>query len=148
MNGIIRKAKSSDIDAVFKIEKSQFGTWKREHFEDEVFNSLSYFYVIEDYISQDIIGFIIFWIIDEIAELHSISIYDDYKRQGYAKYLINHMFDILRNKKIREVFLEVRKSNIPAINLYKQLKFNKISERKEYYRSPVEDAMIFRRSIY
>jgi len=148
MNGIIRKTKSSDIDAVFKIEKSQSGTWKREYFEDEVFNSLSYFYVIEDYISKDIIGFIIFWIIDEIAELHSISTDDDYKRQGYAKKMINHMFDILRNKKIREVFLEVRKSNIPAINLYKQLEFNKISERKEYYRSPVEDALIFRKSIY
>ena len=42
---------------------------------------------------------------------------------------------------LKKIFLEVRKSNIPAINAYKKAGFNQISVRKKYY-SDGEDALI------
>jgi ribosomal-protein-alanine N-acetyltransferase len=39
-------------------------------------------------------------------------------------------------------YLEVRKSNIPAINLYKRFGFEIISIRKEYYSDNKEDALV------
>lgn len=148
MTEIIRKTRLTDINDIYKIELAQSSSpWKKEHFVDEISNDLSYFFVIENYISNEIIGFIIFWIIDDIAELHSVAISDIYKRSGNGLSLINNMFELLKKKKIREIFLEVRASNIPAINLYKKLEFKEINIRNNYYKSPPEDALVFRKSL-
>lgn len=148
MNGIIRRAKKLDIDSVYAIELSQSTSpWKRMYFEDEVTNDLSYFFVLENYITNEIIGFIIFWIIDDIAELHSISISENNKKCGNGLLLINSMFDFVKKKKIKEVFLEVRATNIPAINLYKKMNFIEINRRLKYYKSPIEDAIVFKKNI-
>lgn len=47
-------------------------------------------------------------------------------------------------------FLEVRRSNIPAINLYQKLQFRQVGERKDYYRLTsglIEDALVFRKDL-
>ena len=148
MSEIIRRTKPTDIDAVFKIEIAQSSSpWKREYFVDEISNDLSYFFVSENYITNEIIGFIIFWIIEDISELHSVAIADNYKRCGHGLSLIKHMFEFIKKKQIKEIFLEVRASNIPAINLYKKLEFKEINRRQNYYKSPSEDALVFRKSI-
>ena len=43
---------------------------------------------------------------------------------------------------LETLFLEVRSKNTPAIKLYNSLSFKKISERKNYYKDPVDDALI------
>jgi len=45
------------------------------------------------------------------------------------------------------VFLEVRKSNEAAIALYKKHGYKPVGLRKNYYTSPVEDAVIMARRI-
>ena len=47
----------------------------------------------------------------------------------------------------KEIFLEVRKSNHRAQAFYKKEKMAVIAERKSYYHSPVEDAIIMKREI-
>jgi ribosomal-protein-alanine N-acetyltransferase len=43
------------------------------------------------------------------------------------------------------VYLEVRESNAPARALYAAHGFQEAGRRKEYYRRPVEDAVVLRR---
>ena len=50
----------------------------------------------------------------------------------------------LSNNSLKEIFLEVRESNTPAIALYESLGFEKIGVRKGYYDKPKEDAVIYR----
>lgn len=52
-------------------------------------------------------------------------------------------------KKIGIVFLEVRRSNKPAILLYQKLDFIQIGERKNYYscESGREDALVFAKDL-
>jgi ribosomal-protein-alanine N-acetyltransferase len=45
-------------------------------------------------------------------------------------------------KKFKFIFLEAKKSNMPALNLYKSFGFKKIGLRKNYYRD--EDAVVLR----
>ena len=145
--GIIRRAKLTDIDAILKIEETQSSNpWKKTHFVDEISNNLSYFLVLEEYIKKEIIGFIIFWIIEDVSELHNIAISESYKRNGHAISLINYMFEFVK-KKTKEIFLEVRTSNLSAINLYKKLKFKEITVRQNYYKNPIEDALVFKKNI-
>jgi len=47
----------------------------------------------------------------------------------------------------RHVYLEVRESNLAARELYRGFAFAEVSRRADYYRRPVEDAVILRAAI-
>jgi len=52
------------------------------------------------------------------------------------------MLDMARSNNVREIFLEVRKSNTEAIKFYDKFNFKKMRERSSYYKNPVEDALV------
>jgi cellulose biosynthesis protein BcsQ len=52
----------------------------------------------------------------------------------------------LKNQGIEKIFLEVRKSNIPAKSLYEKIGYKEISVRKKYY-SDGEDAVVMAKEI-
>ena len=58
-----------------------------------------------------------------------------YRHSGYARELLQWLFEAMKIVETHTVFLEVRPSNIAAINLYDQLGFNEIDVRKDYYRA-------------
>ena len=65
---------------------------------------------------------------------------------GWGARLLDQIIAIAREKKIVDtLLLEVRKTNKPAIALYKKYGFKKIGERKAYYPSEHgrEDAVMY-----
>ena len=62
-----------------------------------------------------------------------INVLDNYQNQGNASKLLEFMFDDLKNNKVENVTLEVRKNNLNAIHLYKKYGFEEIGIRKGYY---------------
>ena len=50
-------------------------------------------------------------------------------------------------KKCTSVFLEVRRSNAPAIALYEKLGFTSVGIRKNYYDSPREDGRAMEKEV-
>ena len=69
----------------------------------------------------------------------------DYRRQGIAEGLILALIADLKARGSRCLTLEVRDSNASARALYEKLGFSEIGRRKNYYRSPKEDALILRK---
>ena len=65
----------------------------------------------------------------------------NYQHRGYGKLF----FNIIINEYILDgsVFLEVKRSNLSAINFYKKFNFKEIGLKKKYY-SDGEDAIIMR----
>ncbi len=142
---VVRRPRPNEIEAIHLIELHHSPhPWQINHLEDELSNPLSHFYVIEDCTDHQIFGYIVFWVIDNIIELHNITIADSHRRSGQAVKLMQQMFEVACDQNIDEGFLEVRRSNIAAIHLYQKMGFQQISERKRYYRNPVEDALIYR----
>jgi ribosomal-protein-alanine N-acetyltransferase len=45
------------------------------------------------------------------------------------------------------VFLEVRESNAAARTLYENAGFEQTGRRRSYYTSPLEDAILYRRTL-
>jgi ribosomal-protein-alanine N-acetyltransferase len=84
-------------------------------------------------------------IIDE-AELLNISVSQNYQRLGLATQLLNECEKELKLKNIHKLFLEVRKSNSFAINLYEKLNFKQYSIRQKYYPNG-EDALLFTKNL-
>jgi len=141
----IRKAEANDIDAIADIEQQRFPhPWKKSYLRDELSHDISYFYVAEDVVGSRVAGYIIFWIVEDLLELHKIVSSENYKKKGIGKKLFLFMMEIAKQKKVKEVFLEVRKSNTEAIKFYESFHFQLVDTRKDYYQEPMEDALVYR----
>ena len=89
-----------------------------------------------------LVGFLVWQETDFEAEVLQIAVLPSYQGQKIATAL----FDFLPADK--EIFLEVRESNKPAMLFYKKEKFEEIARRKAYYHAPVEDAIVMKREIH
>lgn len=92
------------------------------------------------------IGYIGVSLLNDHADIISLAIKPEYVRQGYGKMLIDEVIKICKTVRIPKIFLEVRVSNLPAINLYLSMGFEQISIRKKYYEHK-EDACIMCKQI-
>ena len=91
---------------------------------------------------SQLVGFLVWQETDFEAEVLQIAVLPSYQGQKIATAL----FDFLPAYK--EIFLEVRESNKPALLFYKKEKFEEIARRKAYYHAPVEDAIVMKREIH
>jgi len=90
-------------------------------------------------LDQKIIGYFFAHLLDNEVHILNIAIDVTYQHQGYG----NQFFrKILENYlQYADVYLEVKRSNFPAINLYLNFGFEEIDIREAYYANG-EDAVI------
>ena len=96
---------------------------------------------------DDLIGYVIFHVSSDFTDIYKIFIRDNDKNKGYATMLLNKVIEIAKRYTSKKLMIEVRSNNLPAINFYKKNEFNQISIRKNYYKNPIDDALIFERSL-
>lgn len=96
---------------------------------------------------QNLIGFISFRAVGAEAEIFHVVIDPQEKRKGYSKQMLRAFFDLCQQEEITNVFLEVRKQNQPAIQLYSQMGFVSIASRKAYYHHPTEDGIVMKANV-
>ena len=89
-----------------------------------------------------VVGFCILRRAADEAELYQLAVRDDCRRRGIGAALLETVLQSCRQHGAVSVYLEVRRSNGPAIHLYKKHGFKNEGRRKNYYSSPVEDAVI------
>ena len=95
----------------------------------------------------DLVGFLVASLVEAEAELESVAVAESAQRQGVARMLLAALIAKLQEKDAEEVVLEVRASNHPALAFYERAGFSAAGLRRNYYREPVEDALILRMSI-
>ena len=76
----------------------------------------------------------------------SIAVLPEYRRQGIGKNLLLNAEKALKEYGAKEIILEVRVSNTPAINLYEKLGYEKVKVLKGYY-SDGEDAYLMAKKL-
>ncbi|MFC6205385.1 ribosomal protein S18-alanine N-acetyltransferase [Psychrobacter urativorans] len=85
---------------------------------------------------EDIVGYCLYQMIFEQAEILRIGTHPDYQRQGIASQLFIKLNKELQDNKVENLLLEVRADNLPAIALYERQGFIVIHQRKGYYSQP------------
>ena len=78
-------------------------------------------------------GFIVWRVAADEAEIISIGVAPDARRNGIAETMIFLMEQELKKQSIVNVFLEVSEVNTPAKNLYKKCGFKPTGRRPKYY---------------
>jgi len=95
-----------------------------------------------------VVGYCLYQVIFEQAEILRIGTHPDYQRQGIASQVFAKLNTELMNNKVENLLLEVRADNFSAIALYEQQGLAVIHRRKGYYQMPHRpaiDALIMQR---
>jgi ribosomal-protein-alanine N-acetyltransferase len=94
-----------------------------------------------------VVGFLIAHIIGADWELENVVVADDFRGRGIGTRLIEELLARARRAKSQSVFLEVRQSNTAARALYAKVGFHEMGRRKSYYTAPLEDAVLYLKSL-
>lgn len=131
-NLVINDFNVKNIEQILEIEKQSFSNhWTKQMFLAEVENKFSHFKIcIEDNL---VIGFIIYRIVLEEAEILNIVIGNQFRGKSFGKQLLNYAINDIKERKVKNIFLEVNERNIIAQNLYKYGGFIQYSTRQNYY---------------
>jgi len=141
---IIEPLNRSHIPQIIEIEKQSFpDPWTEEKFIQEIDLKFSHFYVAK--VNDEIAGYAGFWHITEEANIVNIAVKKAYRRQGIGKNLLEYLIESAKQKKISDMYLEVRLKNTTAQELYKKYGFEVCFTRKKYYND--DDGLIMYKKI-
>jgi ribosomal-protein-alanine N-acetyltransferase len=83
---------------------------------------------------------------DEL-HIYSVAVSPSSRKLGIGRALATAALEDARASALRVALLEVRRSNIAAIRLYRSVGFVAVRVRRRYYDEPVEDAVEMAREI-
>lgn len=134
----ITKLLKEDIPFVVFLEEKYLGeTLGEEMISSELNSDVTKFLVAK--IDDQVVGALsCYQFLDEV-ELLNFVVDEKYQRQGIGQALFDQMIN--EAKQVKKITLEVRKSNIKALNFYTKNGFRIISKRKNYYKNG-EDALV------
>jgi ribosomal-protein-alanine N-acetyltransferase len=137
----LRPATSEDLPQLITIEKQvHVAPWTEEHFSAELSKPYSRVYVLtDDDTDSRIAGYIVCWMMFDNCQILNLAVDLPFRGLGMAKFMVRKAISLAGNKEIKKLILEVRKLNMPAIQLYQGLGFTITHILKGFY-SNGEDA--------
>jgi [ribosomal protein S18]-alanine N-acetyltransferase len=139
---LIRPACAEDLDRIAVLEEAAFeDSWPRELLSYELTHSRTFFLVASRDDGAPLPGYVLFHYVADEAELLRLAVEPAERRQGIGRQLVERGLLRLRQENIQSCFLEVRKDNEPAIQLYLGMGFERVGRRRGYYRDGT-DALI------
>ena len=139
----IRSAVATDASGLVAIERRAFSDpWSEASFREALTSPWTFGLVAET--GRGAAGYFIGREVAGTGEVLNLAVDPAFRRRGIGGALIEAGLAALRQRRVDEVFLEVRESNVPAQALYLGHGFRPVGQRAAYYRNPREDALVLR----
>lgn len=130
----------SHLPEVVAIEQASFSDpWSEGMFRQELEEDPGKYSIVLT-LNSRVIGYGLGWLVLDEFHLGNLAIRPDLKGRGYGALILERMVEAVKKKGCRTASLEVRASNVTAINLYHKYNFKEIAVRKKYYQD--EDALV------
>lgn len=143
----IVRACAEHIDDLVVVENLSFKIpWSRQSLTDELVNNnmAVYFSALSD---KKAIGYGGMWQVLDEGHITNIAVHPEFRKNGVGSMLLNELLKEAKQRSIKALTLEVRKSNEGAKALYRKFGFEEGGSRKAYYADNHEDAIIMWKSI-
>ena len=138
----ICKLGQEDIEQVAALEKECFSVpWSAKNYAQALEQEVFQLYGIKN--SSGLLCYISYYHLGEEVEIINIATAPLFRRNGYARHLLDFILAKAREQAKERLLLEVRETNLPAIALYKSVGFYKIGRRRKYYFDTGEDALVY-----
>ncbi len=143
----VRAMELQDIPRVREIDLVSFSLpWPERSFRFEITeNPASRLWVVEARLPDGqtlVVGMIVMWLVLDEAHIGTFAIHPEYRRQGIGQKLLADSLLQAHELGVRQCYLEVRRSNVAAQQLYQRFGFEVVSVRNRYYRDNGEDALM------
>ena len=129
-----RRWKYTDISEIaeFQIKEGFLDRWNYNMLAESFLSERFYGVLAEE--KGEIVGVAAIGFNLDEADLELVLVAKHLRRQGVGKALMDELMKECAARELKKLFLEVRESNCPAISLYEKYGFEKISQRKKYYK--------------
>ncbi|MBR3943388.1 MAG: GNAT family N-acetyltransferase, partial [Clostridia bacterium] len=106
----IVKLEEKHLDALAEIDAVSHAPWTKESFKSELDNAVAFYWVAE---ADDgkVLGYIGYWWSFFEVQITFLAVHPDYRKQGIAQSLVEHIYKELQEMDIETIQLEVRASN-------------------------------------
>lgn len=141
---LYRYAENKDVFDILSLDEENFSNNFDEKFYLEYIKNQR---VVVTENENIIVGYVLFNQILDEAEIYKIVVSKDFRKKQIAFKIMEFLLNELKKNDVKKIFLEVRKSNIPAINLYKKCGFINIREIIDYYTNPKEDGIMMLKEV-
>lgn len=131
-----------DAELIAEIERSCFATpWTAEQVKSS--DDSTVFFLAR--VDEKVVGYGGMYTVLDEGYVTNIGVLPEFRRRGIGAKIVNQLINFSKEKTLSFLSLEVRVSNMAAINLYKSFGFEEVGKRKNFYRLPNEDALIMTR---
>lgn len=139
----------TDLPQVMAIERASFSSpWTKTMFLSELFdNPFSHSYVGREGEGRRIVGYVVFWVVIDELHLLNVAVDPSWRQRGIGERLMRLLLGMAQKRSVRKGTLEVRASNLSAQHLYRKFGFREVGVRRNYYRVPTENALLFQSDI-
>jgi ribosomal-protein-alanine N-acetyltransferase len=139
-----RPMRPADLDRVMAINTASFQhPWSADLIRRELFHEWSTILLaVDDGAAGGVLGFIVFWVVHDEVHVLNVAVAEEHRRRGVARALMGEAALRGRARGARLVTLEVRRSNAPALALYRALGYRDVAVRPRYYAEEDEDAIV------
>ncbi len=136
-----------DVEAVLEIEHAMYDyPWTEGIFKDCLRVGYCCWLLLED---EEIVAYSVLSAAAGESHLLNLCVRKESQRRGYGRQLMEHMLKLAKRHDANVCLLEVRPSNIAAIDLYEKMDFVEVGMRPAYYpaKGGHEDALILAREL-
>lgn len=126
----------NEFDQIFKIMEKSFPKGEFRKYQDQkaLFNDPKYNIIVQNNSEGDVVGFLSFWVLDNLNFIEHIAVRPDLKGRGVGSCLVNkYLYKYDQQLTVLEVEIPSNEVGIKRIEFYKKLKFNL---NMYYYNSP------------
>jgi ribosomal-protein-alanine N-acetyltransferase len=143
----VRLATAEDVEAIIAIERAAFSDPWSENAFHEALTHPAVFFACARRGGNDIAGYVVAWFAADEGEIANLAVSPAAWGGGVGRALLTSALDVAAARGATAVYLEVRDSNERARRLYRSSGFEEVGRRRRYYRRPVEDAIVLRRTM-
>ncbi len=138
----IRKAMLRDAEGIAALEEKYFSEpWPLDEIRACLQKDLYTFFIAEE--DGELLGYLSMYTVAGEGDICNIAVEENRRRQGTGSALMANAEAFAEVEGLESLILEVRASNAPAIRLYEKHGFRPVGRRKNYYRKPEEDAILY-----
>ncbi len=142
----IEAASDADLPALHALERRCHShPWNLRHFASALRDERTRVTLLRT--SGELLGYAVAQVATDEMHIHNLVVSPGRRREGLGRRLLEDALSWGAAAGARRVFLEVRQSNVAALELYRGAGFAAVAVRRGYYTRPPEDALVLSREL-